>query len=237
MRNEIKICALILARGGSKRLPNKNIKSFNGKPLISWTVISAINSNRFDKVYCYSDDSKILDACIIEGAEVPFDRPKKVSGDSISSLETIKHFLSQLKNNNAYYPDFLVLLQPTSPLRTSEHIIGALEQTLDKNFDVLVSVKKNKSTLNNIRFISHGKLHNLKDNLEDEFKINLENYDLYSANGAIYIFNVASLDQNLSQKSFKTIPYVMSEIESFDIDTEEDFIISEQIFKINNEKN
>ena len=68
MRNEIKICALILARGGSKRLPNKNIKSFNGKPLISWTVISAINSNRFDKVYCYSDDSKILDACIIEAS-------------------------------------------------------------------------------------------------------------------------------------------------------------------------
>ena len=92
MRSKIKICALILARGGSKRLPKKNIKFFNGKPLISWTVISAINSNRFDKVYCYSDDSKILDACIIEGAEVPFDRPKKVSGDYISSLDTMRLF-------------------------------------------------------------------------------------------------------------------------------------------------
>jgi len=237
VKSKIKICALILARGGSKRLPNKNIKFFNGSPLVTWTVNSAINTDRFDKVYCYSDNLKIVEACINAGAESPFKRPEIVSGDTVTSLETIRYFLKQLKENNAYYPDFLVLLQPTSPLRTSEHIIGALDEALDKNFDMLMSVKKIKSSYKNIRFISDGKLHNLKGNLKNKSKMYMDDLDLYSANGAIYIFNVVSLDQILPPKPFKTIPYVMNEIESFDIDTEEDFIISEQIFKINHEKN
>ena len=102
---------------------------------------------------------------------------------------------------------------------------------------MLISVRKIKTPFENMRYISDGELYNLKDNLENKYKVNIDDFELYSANGAIYIFNVASLDQNKPPKSFKTIPYIMNEIESFDIDTEEEFIISEQIFKINREKN
>lgn len=237
MSNKIKICALVLARGGSKRLPSKNIKNFSGKPLISWTINSAVKSCRFDRVFCYSDNDQIIDASIEAGAEVPFKRPKIISGDDVSSLETIKYFLSELKKSDSYYPDYLVLLQPTSPLRTKEHIISALDEAIDKQFDLLVSVKKIKTPLKNIRFISDGKLNILKERLEEKSKMLIDDYDLYSANGAIYIFNVLTLDQNLPMESFTTIPYVMKEIESIDIDTEEEFIISEEIFKINYEKN
>ena len=233
MKNKNKICALILARGGSKRLPDKNIKFFYGSPLITWTIKAAINTNRLDKVYCYSDDIKIINTSIEAGAEAPFERPEIVSGDSISSLETIRYFLKQLKEDNTYYPDLLVLLQPTSPLRTSDHINSALDEVINKKFDLLMSVKKIKSSFKNIRFLSGGKLLNLKN----KFKVHIDDFDLYSANGAIYVFNVESLDKNLPPESFRTIPFVMNEIESFDIDTEEEFIISEQIFKINHDKN
>ena len=162
MKNKTKICALILARGGSKRLPNKNVKIFSGKPLITWTVESALKAKRFDRVFCYSDDDQILSAAIIAGAESPFKRPELISGDKVSSLETIKYFLNELRTKDKYYPDYIVLLQPTSPLRTDKHIVSAINEAMVKKFDLLVSVKKNKTLFKNIRYISDGKLKNLK---------------------------------------------------------------------------
>lgn len=235
MKNNTKICALILARGGSKRLPKKNIKDFSGKPLISWTIESALKAQRFDRIFCYSDDDQILSTAIRSGAEVPFKRPELISGDNISSIETIKYFLNELRINDLYYPDYIVLLQPTSPLRTEKHIVSALNEAMKKNFDLMVSVKKNKTLFKNIRYIADGKLKNLKSELENRTEISLKDYELYSANGAIYIFNVKALDKNLPIESYDTIPFVMKEIESMDIDTKEQFIISEQIFKINHE--
>lgn len=233
MGEKSKICALITARSGSKRLPNKNIRAIYGRPLIKWTIDAAIGSNRFDKIFCYTDDKVVSSLSAAAGAEVPFERPRFVSQDSTSSVETIKHFLLQLKQYSSYYPDWLVLLQPTSPLRTADHIRESLDLIVNVGSDSLISVKRINPPCKKVRLISNGRL----GFLEDQFPgysggLSIES-GLYVANGAIYIINVKCLYRYNSLSTPNTIPFLMGELESIDIDTLEDFMIAEYLLEVN----
>ena len=146
MQIKAKICALVLARGGSKRLPGKNIKEFAGRPLITWTINAAIEAGKFDRIFCYTDDDTISSISIKAGAEVPFERPLSVSEDATSSIETAICFLKQLHKCESYYPDWIVLLQPTSPFRNSRHITESLDLVFEGGGDSLISIKKIKTT-------------------------------------------------------------------------------------------
>ncbi|HAS1172129.1 TPA: acylneuraminate cytidylyltransferase family protein, partial [Enterobacter cloacae] len=114
--------ALIPARGGSKRLPDKNIKLLNGKPLIAWTIIAARESGLFDDIIVSTDSENIASLAKKFGANVPFIRPQNLSDDTATTAEVVRHAVDFIQQAEKVSIDIICLLQPTSPLRTATHI-------------------------------------------------------------------------------------------------------------------
>ena len=216
--------AIIPARGGSKRLPCKNILGLNGKPLIAYSIESGLNSKYIDKVVVSSDDDEILTISKRYGA-VTINRPDELASDIATTFDAIKHTVD---NYEKY--DYIVLLQATSPLRDEKHIDEAIELLELKKADAVVSVcKMDHSPLwSNTLDESLSMVGFLKDEVLKKRSQDLEKY--YRLNGAIYICKTEKL---LEEKSFflkeNIFSYVMDRKSSVDIDEEIDFKIAEVI--------
>ena len=139
MIGQQRLLAIIPARGGSKRLPRKNILDLAGKPLIAWTIEAALNSKYIDRIVVSTDDQEIANISIKYGAEVPFLRPKSLATDDASSIDTVINVLGEVEIINQHY-EYIVLLQPTSPLRTEIDIDKAIELLEKKSADSVISV-------------------------------------------------------------------------------------------------
>ena len=220
------IISIIPARGGSKGIPRKNIKLLNGKPLISYSIDASNSCSLIDDTYVSTEDAEISEISKGNNAEV-IERPDELAGDDSSSIDVILHVLDYLENKGEL-PDLFVLLQPTSPLRTSEDIEASINSFLESDCDSLVSVCE----------LDHRSLLNFS--LEDGFLVQNNNESLfnsrrqdipthYSLNGAIYITTPEFIRKNKSFYSDKTIPHVMSKEKSIDIDTYFDFKLAEFI--------
>jgi len=122
-----KAVAIIPARGGSKRIPRKNIKDFYGKPLIAYSIEVALASKLFEKVIVTTDDEEIATIAKTYGAEVPFLRPKELSDDFTGTEDVINHTVEYLKNNNELY-DYVCTIYATAPLLQKEYLIEGLEK-------------------------------------------------------------------------------------------------------------
>ena len=218
------IISIIPARGGSKGIPRKNIKLLNGKPLISYSIDASNSCSLIDETYVSTEDAEISEISKGNNAEV-IERPDELAGDDSSSIDVILHVLDYLENKGEL-PDLFVLLQPTSPLRTSEDIEASINSFLESDCDSLVSVCA----------LDHRSLLNFS--LEDGFLVQNNNESLfnsrrqdipthYSLNGAIYITTPEFIRKNKSFYSDKTIPHVMSKEKSIDIDTSFDFKLAE----------
>ena len=216
--------AIIPARGGSKRLPRKNVLDLNGKPLIVWTIEAGLNSKYIDKIIVSSDDDEILDISKNFGAET-IKRPDELASDTATTFDAIKHTIDNLEKY-----DYIVLLQPTSPLRDEKHIDEAIELLVEKNADAVVSVcEMDHSPLWSNTLPQDGNMNNfLRDEVLNKRSQDLEKY--YRINGAIYICKTHKL---LEEKSFMLkndiFAYVMDRKSSIDIDEEIDFKIAEVI--------
>lgn len=128
------VLALILARGGSKGIPRKNIRDIAGKPLIVWTIEAALKSKKITRVVVSTDDAEIAAIARQAGADVPFMRPAEISGDTALDIDGFQHALKWLKDNEHYVPDLVVQLWSTSPYRRDgdiDHAIDLLEQDPD----------------------------------------------------------------------------------------------------------
>jgi CMP-N,N'-diacetyllegionaminic acid synthase len=121
------VLCLIIARGGSQRVPNKNIKLLGGRPLLAYSIESARHSRYVNRIVVSTDSDAIADVATKEGAEVPFRRPAEISQGHSTELQAVEHALVTLKERDAYEPDLIVLLRPTSPFRTSRSIDRAVE--------------------------------------------------------------------------------------------------------------
>jgi CMP-N-acetylneuraminic acid synthetase len=221
MINRKKLLAIIPARGGSKRLPKKNILNLVNKPLIVWTIEAALDSKYIDKVIVSTDDKDIADISEQYGATIPFIRPSKLATDETPSIDVILHAADFFKKNDY---DYVVLLQPTSPLRTSKHIDESIELLDAKNADAIISVcKMDHSPLWSNTLEKDG---NMKGFLQDDI-LNKRSQDLdiyYRLNGAIYICNINKIKE---ERSFflkdNIFAYKMNRKSSIDIDEEIDF--------------
>lgn len=227
MINKKSVVAIILARDGSKRLPNKNIRLFVGKPLIAWSIEAAKKSKYIDRIIVSTDSEKIAVIAKEYGALVPFKRPSRLSSDKATSESAIAHALLSLKNKGYTY-DYFIYLQPTSPLRTQVHIDEALEQfTRNSSAITLVSVAKIKKNPYWIQIMN-------KEGFLRPFlsKKDSQGEALYLPNGAIYI---GKCKRFLTQKKLytkKTIGYIMDEKVSVDIDDQTDFYIAEYFYSL-----
>lgn len=216
MYNNQTIMAIIPARAGSKGIKDKNIVDLAGKPLIAYTIEAALKSSYIDEVYVSTDGEKIAEVAKKYGARVPFLRSKELASDiaptNLAILEHMKKLLEARKGT-----DHMILLQPTSPLRTRENIDEAIKIYFDEKADNIVSVKPLKESLELVYSIDEEK--NLNKYLEDDGRTRRQDFKKYYVlNGAIYITSWENYIENQSFYIGKTRSYVMSEEESVDID-------------------
>lgn len=226
-----KFLAIITARGGSKGIPRKNIKLLKGKPLIQYTIEAALNSKYLDRVVVSTENDEIARISKNLGAEVPCLRPRELARDSTHSLPVLQHMIGYLKRAESYEPYAVVTLQPTSPLRTSQHIDEAIKKFLaDPKADSLVSVMRAPHNMTPTSLMDiKGKY--LVDALPVRGIRVLRRQakpTYYARNGAaIYITKTAGLNDYIF--GGKILPYLMSKTESFDIDDLEDWRIVERL--------
>jgi len=219
--------AIIPARGGSKRLPRKNVLALNGEPLIAYSIEAGLNSKYIDKVIVTSDDDEILNISKKLGVNT-IRRPAELASDTAATFDAIKHII---ENTNTY--DYIVLLQPTSPLRNENHIDEAIELLEAKGGDSVISVcEMDHSPLwSNTLDDSFSMSGFLKDEVLNKRSQDLEKY--YRLNGAIYI---CKTDKLLEEKSFflkkNIFAYVMSRKSSVDIDEKIDFEIAKILMDV-----
>ena len=223
MKGNKTFLAIIPARGGSKRLPRKNVLDLAGKPLIAWTIDAAKGSKYIDKIIVTSDDDEILQISNDLSVDT-IRRPDELANDTATTVAVTEHTINNL--NDSY--DFLIILQPTSPLRTFKHIDDAIELLFKKKADAIVSVSETE----------HSPLwsNTLSDNKSMEgfipkVALNMRSQDLpkyFRLNGAIYICDVCKFKQYQSLLIDKNIyAYEMASEDSIDIDTQIDFDLAE----------
>ncbi len=224
--------AVITARSGSKGIKNKNIRQLNGKPLIAYTIESALQSHYIDEVMVSTDSDVYADIAKKFGAVVPFLRSNRNSEDMSKSVDVLLEVLDEYEKREKYF-DNIVMLQPTSPLRTYKNLNEAFDLFYEKNADSVVSVCE----------CEHSPL--LSGILPDDWSLfefiksenNLRRQELqkfYRLNGAIYISKVTTLKKLGSFYGKNSYAYIMKQSESIDIDTELDFEYADFLLKRQN---
>ena len=218
--------AIIPARSGSKGLKHKNIKELHGIPLLAYSIKAAQESELFDEIMVSTDSIIYAEIARKYGAKVPFLRSTELSGDKVGSWDVVKSVIEKYKKNGKCF-DSVCLLQPTSPFRTGEDIIGGYQLFVKKNADAITSVCE----------VEHSPLWTMilpEDLSLNEFRKNmssclprqmLESY--YQINGALYIRKINYSDSCVELLDAREYAYVMDRMRSIDIDTELDFKYAE----------
>lgn len=231
MYKDKKILAVIPARGGSKGIPNKNIRMLGGKPLIAHTIDAALNCPYIDYVMVSTDSLSIAEISRENGASVPFMRPTDLANDTAKTIDVLCHVINELGEEKY---DILVLLQPTSPLRDSNDISRAIEMFLDANVHSLVSVSLVNEHPLLMRTVDENKCLMPIISFPSSTVRRQDFPSYYRINGAIYINNINELNQSSSLNDNNT-GYIMKPSHSIDIDEEVDFIIAEYYLSMNKE--
>lgn len=151
---EPSILGVVTARAGSKGLPGKNTKPLAGRPLISYTITAAQASGAFDRLILSTDDENAAAIARALGCEVPFVRPAALSADDTPHLPVMQHAVEWLRDHEAYRPDWVMVLMPTSPLRQPEHITDAVALALESGADSVVSVDEIPPHFNPMRALA-----------------------------------------------------------------------------------
>ena len=218
------ILAIIPARGGSKGIPRKNIRPLCGKPLIAYTIEAALDSKYIDRVVVSTEDEEIAGVAREYGAEV-IERPPELADDFAPTEPSLEHVARYMEEIEGYRTDVMVLLQPTSPLRNSQHIDEALKTFFTSKYDSLLSV-----------CLSHIFLWKLDNGeplpLNYDFQNRPRRQDKqpeYRENGAIYITKCDILMSEHNRLGGKIGLCIMPAEDSWEIDTEFDFWLCEQL--------
>jgi len=220
------VLAIIPARGGSKGIPGKNIKKINGNPLLYYTINASLKSKFISKTIVSTDDAKIAKVAKKFGSEIII-RPKNLATDKSQIEPVIEHALKFLKSNKNYIPDVIILLQNTSPLRTSSHIDAAFREFKNNNFDSILSA----STSHQFIWRTQKKIAK-PFNYDPTRRLNRQEiFNDFKENGAIYITKYQNFMKSKCRISGKTGIFEMSEHESFEVDSKIDFSIIEFLLK------
>lgn len=226
MIDGMKVLGLITARGGSKRIPLKNIKSMAAQPLITYTIEAAKESRYIDEIVVSTEDERIATIAREWGAAVPFKRPEALATDEARSIDVVIHAIAELVKMGKSF-DLVVLLQPTSPLRISNDIDGALERYIECGCRSVVSVSTvSESPVLYRTMDATGTLSSLLDVCSTVRKQDMPTY--YKVNGAVYVNRCSELDTTTSLND-NPIGYLMPESRAIDIDEIADFEQAEKI--------
>jgi len=224
----LNILGLIPARGGSKAIPHKNIVPLAGKPLLAYTCDAALSSRRLTRVLLNTDDPQIAEVGRACGVEVPFLRPAELAQDETPILPVIQHTLGWLLENQGFETDVVVLLQPTSPLRSAEHIDAAVDLLLEKGADTVVSVVEVPHQFNPVSVMRLDERGYLVPFLPGEMILRRQDKPrVYARNGpAVLVVRRDTLEGGKLYGE-RTLPYEMDAASSLDIDAPDDLVLAE----------
>ena len=226
MIGDKQILGIILARGGSKGLPRKNVHDLAGKPLIAWTIEAGLKSEYLDRLILSSEDDEIIRVAEAHGCDVPFRRPDELAEDETSSMDALLHALQQVSGY-----DYVVLLQPTSPLRSAEDIDACIERIYDSGAPACVSVTNTPKPPHWMYTLKDG--YRLTPVLHDEEGVTRRQDapPIYVLSGAVYVADTEWLMEHKSFMHADTVAYVIPSGRSIDIDNKLDIRIAESVIE------
>jgi len=226
---DVKVLAVIPARGGSKGIPRKNIRPLRGVPLIAYTIRAALACPAITETVVSTDDEEIRHVAVAHGAQVPFVRPDHLSTDTALAVPTIQHAVAEMEQLRGIRYDYVAMLQPTTPLRSGEDLSAAIGRLVAEGADGIISV------------IPVGNWHPMKmkrfvaDTLVDYEPPPVENPPrqslppVYMVNGALYASRRDVLMEQNSFRGQRCLGYVMPQERSVNIDEEVDFVVAEYL--------
>ncbi len=226
--------AIITARGGSKRIPRKNIKDFNGKPIMTYSIEAAIGSGVFDKIMVSTEDDEIADIAKKYGAEVPFMRSEKTSDDYSTTSDVLLEVMEEYKKLGEEF-DVVACLYPTAPFITSERIHEAVDMLKSSDADTVIPVVRFSFPPQRAMEISDGYLKFRQPEYIDARSQDLEPH--YHDAGQFYVFRVDNFLKNHELVSGKILPMILTEMEVQDIDNPIDWELAELKYKLIGERN
>tara|TARA_B100000902_G_scaffold399521_1_gene470785 strand:+ start:8312 stop:9022 length:711 start_codon:yes stop_codon:yes gene_type:complete len=233
MKRKLNILGIIPARGGSKGIKKKNLSNLNGKPLIEYTIIESLKSKLITDLIVSSDDREILKTSERLGIISTIVRPKKLSLDKSPSFPVILHALNYMQKKEKKIYDYIVMLQPTAPLRKRNDIDNSLKKLIYSNSDSIVSVVDVGAyhPLRMKRIIGVNRLINLVNNKSEDMRPRQDLPPVYIRNGAIYAIKSKVLKKEKSLVGKRCIAYKMPKSRSVNIDEPLDLITAKYYLK------
>ena len=232
MQGDIRVLGIILARNGSKGLPGKNTMQLRGKPLIAWSIQAGLESRCVTDVVVSTDSAEIASIAVEFGAEVPFIRPEHLAVDTSPSADAIIHAISFLQECNRPY-DYVVLLEPTSPIRDGTDIDEAISSLVRSGRDALVSVCRASAVHPSVMFTMG--VENLLSPYETvQVKGSLRRQDVsdvFYPDGSIYVSSTKTFEETHSFYHEGTLGYEIPRWKSLEIDDELDFLLVEAVMR------
>jgi len=225
-----KILCFIPARGGSKGITNKNIRPFNGRPLLWYTVAEAKKSRYITRIVVSTESAKIAEVARRSGAEIPCLRPRSLSQDASKATDAVLHMLTYLKKTEEYVPDYIILLQATSPLRTTADIDGAFSTMQRRKADAIVSVCRTEQLLyiidrrGRLQPVSPRAFLNSPNRQQLPPTYKLDGSMVYAIKTKVFLREKTFLAKNL-------VGYVIPRWRAVDLDEPEDFIVGETLYR------
>jgi N-acylneuraminate cytidylyltransferase len=219
-----KALAIIPARGGSKRIPRKNIKPFLGKPIMEYSIQAARACKCFDEIMVSTDDKEIAEIAISAGAQVPFFRSTEASSDTAGTAEVLIEVLYEYEKRGMYF-EYLCCIYPTAPFITAQRLSYAKSLLMENNVDCILPVTKFSYPIQRGLIIENGYARMLWP--ENYSKRSQDLQDVYHDCGQFYFLNTQSLIKQKSLFPEKTMTIIVPETEVQDIDNESDWKIAE----------
>lgn len=229
----MKKLAMITARGGSKRIPRKNIKEFCGKPIIAYSIQAALASGAFDKVMVSTDDEEIATIAKQFGAEVPFYRSEKTSNDFATTADVILEVIDEYEKRGEHF-DMVCCIYPTAPFLTSERLGEAVAKLENSDADTLIPVVAFSYPVQRALIVREERLVFEYPQYMDSRSQDLEKH--FHDVGQFYVLKTEAFKENKKLMVGNILPYEISEMEVQDIDNQTDWEIAEMKYRILTEK-
>lgn len=225
--------AMITARGGSKRIPRKNIKEFCGRPILAYSIEAALQSELFDTVMVSTDDEEIAAVARQYGAEVPFYRSEKTANDFATTNDVLLEVLAEYEKRGEHY-DIGCCLYPTAPFVTASKLRAAMAKLEESDADTLIPVVSFSYPPQRAMIVKEGRLVFEYPQYLDSRSQDLEPH--FHDVGQFYLFRTENYQRNRKLMVGNILPYVISEMEVQDIDNQTDWEIAEMKYRIMKEQ-
>ncbi len=227
----LEVLALVTARGGSKELPRKNVAPLCGKPLIAWTIEATFQSEALDRIVVSTDDEKIAQVSRQYGAEVPFMRPAELALDDSAHIDVVLHAVEWLAQHDRYEPDYVMLLQPTSPLRRASDIRQAVALAVKNHAPGVIGLVRTDNHPYWLKTVAaDGSIQPFMEPPAGYWR-RQDLPPVYRPNGAIYLVrrDVLVAERSLCPKG--SLAYTMPKDRSLDVDDAVDLQLAELLLK------